>query len=96
MIGQKEALIKLKYTMSDTPGGTKKKARFFNKKSDIPFTHLNFIQPNLSKRVSNNMPMMLEGSLIPVMNTMNSPIPRHPNIIKHCLITKHSFFRMQM
>ena len=41
------------------------------------------IQPNFKKRVSSSIPMMLEGSLIPVKNTINSPKARHPKRMAH-------------
>jgi len=31
------------------------------------------------------MPMMLDGSLMPVAHTMTSPRARHPKITKNCL-----------
>ena len=46
----------------DTAAGTNRKAIFAIKKSDIPFTHDSLINPNLSDRVSNSIPIILDGS----------------------------------
>ena len=55
-------------------------------KSEKPFTHFTFIQPSFSKSVSNSIPIILEGNLIPVAITINSPIARQPNMMAHCFI----------
>ena len=74
--------------MRATPGGMKKNPRLATKKSDIPCTQCSFIQPNFKKRVSSSMPMMLDGSLIPVKNTINSPKGKHPK--KDGALTDHN------
>ena len=65
-IGQNSAAITSKYNMSATPGGTKKNPKLATRKSDNPCTQCSLIQPNFKKRVSSSIPIMLEGSLIPV------------------------------
>ena len=86
IMGQKETLITSRYSIMATPGGTKKKGRFFTRKSDIPFTQCGFTHPSFKNRVNSNNPIMLAGSLIPVKLTIISPIAKHPKIITHCLI----------
>ena len=41
------------------------------------------IQPNFKNRVSNSIPMMLEGNLIPVKKTISSPKAKHPKRMAH-------------
>ena len=65
-IGQNSAAIMSKYNISATPEGTKKKPRLATKKSDNPCTQCSFIQPNCKNNVSKSMPIILDGSLIPV------------------------------
>ena len=65
-IGQNCASITSKYNIRATPGGTKKKPRLATKKSDNPCTHFSLTHFNFKNKVSNNIPMMLEGSFTPV------------------------------
>ena len=69
-----------------TPGGIKKMGMLLIKKSERPFTHLNFTHPNFKKSVSSNMPIMLDGKLIPMSLTIISPNAKQPKIITLCLI----------
>ena len=38
-----------------------------------------------NRNVSNNIPRMLDGIVIPVSHTINSPTARHPMMIANCL-----------
>ena len=86
IIGKNCALIISKYSIMATPGGTKNIGRLLTKKSEMPFTHLSFTHPSFRNSVSNNIPIILDGSFTPLRCTMSSPSARHPKITTHCLI----------
>lgn len=65
------------------PGGIKKNPMLEISTSAIPLILSYFTTPILSKAHSNNIPIMLEGNLIPVSITITSPTARQAKIIKH-------------
>lgn len=79
------SLIRSKCSISATPGGTKKKPRLAIRKSVRPLTHSSFITFTFSSSVSSSIPMMLEGTFIPVSIVISSPAAIHPKRMKHCL-----------
>ena len=64
-------------------GGIKKNPRFLTRKFAIPSTHLRRIHLSCRHAVSSSIPMMLDGSLMPVSHTISSPIARKPKMIPH-------------
>lgn len=90
-IGQNSAFIMSKYSITATPGGTKKKPMLDTSASDTFCTHSNLTIPVLSKTVSIIMPIMLDGSGMPVSHIINSPAARHPQIIASCRIIMSRF-----
>ena len=81
IIGSHSAFIMSKYFIRATLGGTKKNARFSNKKLLILFTHSYFMSLILRKIVSKIIPMIHEGNFMPVSHTISSPKARQPKII---------------
>lgn len=69
--------------MSAIPGGIKKNPRFATRKLDISWIQWSLIQPRWRNRVKRSIPIILEGSLIPVRNTISSPRAKQPNKMAH-------------
>lgn len=67
------------------PGGTKKKPRLEMRKVERWLTQPNWTHFILKKKVRRSMPMMLEGSFMPVVHAMSSPKAKQPKMIKNCL-----------
>ena len=79
-------VMRLKWSMSATPGGTKKKPRLATRKSAIPLTHSKRMSLIFNSKVSRSIPIMLDGTVMPVSHTTNSPTARQPKSMAHCLI----------
>jgi len=47
--------------------------------------HDSFTHPTLRKKVRNSIPIILDGSFIPVAQTTNSPNAKHPKMTKNCI-----------
>ena len=84
-MGRSSFWMTSRQSMMATPGGTKKKPRFASRNWDSFSTHSSLTILVLRKNVSSNIPMMLDGSLMPVAQTTTSPSARHPKITKNCL-----------
>lgn len=84
VIASQESAIMSKYSISATPGGTKKNPMLETRNRHMGPTSSTLIAFFSRSAVSNNIPRILPGMEMPVSHTMSSPTARHPKMMKHC------------